>query len=1106
MTKVNKKPIHELFIDTAYSCKKKEAVVFENEVLTYEELDRLSNGFANILLETQIHDKTKRVCICVPKSQYLIIFLLGILKAGYVYVPIDVDTPVDRICYIINDSSCDFLITTPEMVGFFSEIDIKKIVIDSLNFTNFEKPIVTIDEKDAAYIIYTSGSTGSPKGVEVSHAALSNRILWQQKEYGIFHDDVILHKTSIGFDVSIWELLLGGVGGGKLAIIAQGKHKDPQKLLDYIILKKVTIIHFVPSALSVFLEVCGNSLYKTNLRMIVCSGEELTKPICDLFFLHNSKCKIELKNLYGPTEAAIDVTHFNVSKSDDIIPIGKPIDNVKMYILDNSLKQVRCGEVGEIFIGGIAVANCYVNNKNLTEQSFLTNPFVEDCSKMYKTGDLGCYIDGCNIKFLGRVDNQVKINGYRIELEEVEKIFIKNFDVVQAVAVCKNEDENKFLVMYYCPKDKNTIIDYSESKFILSKFLPFYMIPSVLTKLDNFPVTDNGKIDRKALTALDISKHHTENLEEIERQLIKIWIDILPIINSNFDTNASFFDLGGNSILAFKIISRINKNFECAISYSDFFENSSISKLIFVIAKQKQITVTNRRRLLSLTPFQKRIWVMEKIYENSSAYNYPILLEFTGNLDVNVLKKSLNVVFKKHPELRTKICQENLSVFRYFDDSLTDFNLKFIDLSNLNTEKEDTINIEIYKEINTPFLIEKEVLSRGTLIKTNDENFKLCLVFHHLIFDDWSSDLMLMDLKSAYNKFLTSDFLLELDKMSCETTNFGQFDIENEYQYKKSFNNWKTYLHKARRTNLNFTKNNTRNDDLDMCIVHKKILFCDKLRRVANHFNVTLLVLLLSSFKHIYSKNANSNDLTIGLSVSTRNLLSENSIGFYINTIPIRTIVKIDDSLDDILKKVNSNIIFALTNKDIPFEEIVKASGVQRCVEEQLFQIMFNFWEKHRDYSDFSDKVRLKQVPIYGNKSKFDLELHLIADKNDLDIIYCYKKSIFNKEDIVGFADQYECDLLNICRNFEFYITNKKIFTSHKKYEDELLNIWKNVLNIKNINTTDNFFDIGGNSFALTLVKNQIKEKLKKDVSMVALFKHYNIETLAEFLHKDSNF
>ncbi|EAZ91849.1 non-ribosomal peptide synthetase [Crocosphaera chwakensis] len=570
------------------------AVKFEGESLTYGELNAKANQLAHYLREQGLQPDNL-VGIALERSLEMVIGLLGILKAGAAYVPIDPSYPGDRIAYMLEDSKVSMLLTQGKLVDQLPVTDASLLCLDddwkSLATYSTDNPphIGTVDH--LAYMIYTSGSTGKPKGAMNCHRGIVNRLLWMQEAYQLEASDRILQKTPFSFDVSVWEFFWPLMTGATLVVAKPEGHKDSAYLTNIIQQEQITTLHFVPPMLQVFIEEPDISGC-TSLKRVICSGEALPYDLQERFFAH---LDCELHNLYGPTEAAIDVSYWQCQPNSTLkkVPIGRPVANTQLYILNQALKPVPVGAVGELHIGGVQVGKGYLNRPQLTAEKFINDPFSQDAeARLYKTGDLCRYLPDGNIEYLGRIDHQVKIRGFRIELGEIEGVLTQHPDVREVVVIVRQDHfDNKQLVAYVVsplfPDDDEQVMtiegklsqalrDYLKDK------LPDYMIPFAFVLLPSLPLTPNGKIDRRSLpipTAFTRSSQQRfiPPRDGLEQQLVEIWEEILNL--APISVQDSFFELGGHSLLAVRLISKISEVFDRLLPLATLFQHSTIEEL-----------------------------------------------------------------------------------------------------------------------------------------------------------------------------------------------------------------------------------------------------------------------------------------------------------------------------------------------------------------------------------------------------------------------------------------------------------------------------------------------------------------------------------------------
>ncbi|MCK8524318.1 amino acid adenylation domain-containing protein [Aquimarina sp. D1M17] len=569
------------------------SVSFKNDSLTYKELDQYSNQLAHKLIDMGVTTDTL-VPICIDRSTEMIIGILGILKAGGAYVPIDPTYPQNRIDYILEDVQSPFVLTQSKYDELF---EIPRVLLDnSTVYTKNSKtaPEVDITKSSLAYVIYTSGTTGKPKGVMNEHAGIYNRLSWMRDYFNVTKNDHILQKTNFCFDVSVWELMLPLVCGARLVFAKPDGHKDPNYIEQLLIKEGITLMHFVPSMLSIFL-LSLNEYKVSKLRAVICSGEALKLPLVKEF---QEKLKdVGLYNLYGPTEAAIDVTAIDLTNHDqDKVTIGKPIANTQIYIVNSNNEIQPCGVKGELLIGGVQVARGYLNKEKLTSEKFIDNPFDKnDPYKLYKTGDMARWLPDGTIDYLGRMDNQIKLRGNRIELGEIESSLAEHSSI-NTVIVDYQKYFNDYCIIAYYLADQSEPIEVNELKSFLKESLPEYMIPSYFVKLEEIPLTFNGKLNKSALPKPEIGsiEKYVPPTNKTEEKLVVIWSDILGIKAEDISIKTSFFNIGGHSLKAITLVNSILKTFNVEMTISEVFEKQTIKEISDYILTIKQLEISDQ--------------------------------------------------------------------------------------------------------------------------------------------------------------------------------------------------------------------------------------------------------------------------------------------------------------------------------------------------------------------------------------------------------------------------------------------------------------------------------------------------------------------------------
>lgn len=580
-----------------------EAVRFEGQCFTYSELNRRANQLAHYLQASGVRPETL-VGVCLSRSLEMVIALLAILKAGGAYVPLDPDYPTERLAVIISDTAMPIILSTQALRTRLPEESQARILLMDVdaatwNQASQENPRSAASGDNLAYVIYTSGSTGTPKGVMNTHKGICNRLLWMQDAYQLQPSERVMQKTPFSFDVSVWEFFWPLMTGACLVVAQPDGHRDPAYLLQLIGEEAITTMHFVPSMLQIFLEMPDLTACHS-LRRVVCSGEALTRELQTRFFERLGHCS--LYNLYGPTEAAVDVTAWTCAADDpsSLVPIGRPIANMEIYILDEHLRPVPIGVPGELHIGGIGLARGYLNRPDLTEEKFIPHPFQPaEEKRLYKTGDLACYLPNGAIEFLGRRDYQVKLHGLRIELGEIETVLDNHPEIHQSVVMLQQDTRGQKRLVAYVVSTQEQNLSSEKLRAYLRQHLPSYMVPASFICMPALPLTASGKLNRRALPAPDllvssssagsaalrqgVSTEYAPPRDAVENALVEIWekyLDVRPAgIHDRFE------ELGGDSLLLLQIIAQIHSAFHVRLAVRDVLANPTIAQIAVLLTQ-----------------------------------------------------------------------------------------------------------------------------------------------------------------------------------------------------------------------------------------------------------------------------------------------------------------------------------------------------------------------------------------------------------------------------------------------------------------------------------------------------------------------------------------
>ena len=723
------------------------AVMYEDIAFSYKQLNHRVNQIANYLINTYSVIPQMFIAVSVKPSINLVASFLSILKIGCVYVPIDPNYPSERISLIISEINPSVLITESKLIDNLVFDENKILFIDTASAEIERESIVTpnalIHPNFLAYMIFTSGSTGTPKGVMIEHCSLVERLNWLENQYPLDSDDSIINHASSSFDVAIEEILWPLSVGSKLVIAPSNSSRNIDEFINLVYKKKVTVIEFVPSLLSVFLSYAERDKLKY-IKFVFVGGEILKPETLQMFY---DKTNARLFNTYGATEATIDSTFFDCSQYDpDIypnsIPVGKPRANTKIYILNDSLMPVPMGVIGEIYIGGISVARGYLNKSSLNEEKFLINPFENldgEREIIYKTGDLGCFLPDGNLSFSGRTDDQVKLRGYRVEPGEIESS-IASFSEVAYVAVIVREDllgDHK-LVAYLVLDEKNKS-NLSKNKFLkllkkqLCTTLPSYMLPSFIVFLQQVPLTDNGKLDRKNLPLPTLDdrlsiRDYVAPTTVTQKNLIKLWADVLGINEINrIGIEDNFFESGGNSLLAMRLVAKFLSEFAVKLPMNIVFESPNIANLALVIEekisnKNSSLAVFQIKKsgLLysSLSYYQQQLWIIQNLVADKGLYNVPAHYCLHGRIDIEKLEYAFNKIIDRHSILRTSIKLDDTIPIQFISNKPA-FTIEKLDLSSFFSHKQQELLAKYINEYTfNGFNFTHDYLLRAAILRT----------------------------------------------------------------------------------------------------------------------------------------------------------------------------------------------------------------------------------------------------------------------------------------------------------------------------------------------------------------------------------------------------
>ncbi|XRE44272.1 Polyketide synthase modules-related protein [Tenacibaculum discolor] len=1006
-----------LFAKQVIEVPEKVALVYQDREFTFADLNKKSNQLAHYLKSTYTLKTNDLVAVALPRSEKMIITLLAIHKTGSAYVPIDPNHPKERVDYVVKDSGCKLIITEDTFDEFES-------VAQEFSKENLE---LTNAPTDIAYVIYTSGSTGNPKGCILEHKGVVNRIEWMWNAFNYSEEDVILQKTTFTFDVSVWEIFMPLCWGTKMVLCSDDDVANPQNIASLITQHKVSCLHFVPSMLNEFV----NTLFERSnineelrsLRLVITSGEALQVNTVKKWY---EKLEIPIKNLYGPTEASIDVTYYDTSKEDDIIPIGRPIWNTSIYILDANKNLVPVGCSGEIYLAGVGLAKGYLNKSDLTEERFVDNPFVSG-EKMYKTGDLGKWTPDGNVIYIGRNDNQLKIRGFRIELGEIEQKILEHQAIDSVVVLAKKTRQNEdYLVAFTL---SNSDLDIVEIKGYLKERLPEYMIPSRFVQLETLPLTLNGKLDRKKLLIEDDSfvstKEFIAPVTSTEKSLGEIWSTLLGEEKVGLDDD--FFELGGHSLKAIQLMNKIRKVFQVQIQLKKLFDNSTLGKMAKLIDESslkvyEEIPVAALKTSYPLSSAQRRLWFLSQFKDGNIAYNMPKAYVFEGEFDKEKLQLALSALIERYEILRTVFKDNELGEINQFILK-TDTVLKnivtshdFRGLGKSQVEVEDFIA----KELNVPFNLEKGPLLRVVLYQIEDSKWIFTFTMHHIISDGWSQQIFFNELIKLYTSTNLNEVKSSLTPLRIQYKDYAVWEqTELSGKSLEAHKNYWLNQFKGELPVLERLGNKPRPQlqTFDGGIVSGKIEsnIRTRLKELLQDEQCTLYMGLLSMVNVLLYKYTEQKDIIIGSPIAGRNHLdTHNQIGLYVNTLALRTQFEEGNTFKELLQNVKELTLNAYEHQVYPFDEILNNLDLQRDLSRNpLFDVMVSLENTSEIFTVAEQQNSISDLKIseYSGKneiiSKFDLSFDFVESEEEILFNVKYNSDIFTNDLVQGIVKHF---------------------------------------------------------------------------------------------------
>ncbi|GHO60113.1 hypothetical protein KSB_85880 [Ktedonobacter robiniae] len=1039
------KGLHELFVEQAERIPERIALVSGEQHLTYAALEqRVERVAAHISALDMNADRL--VGVYMERSLEMMIAILGVLRAGGAYIPLDPTYPRERLAFMIEDSRLAVVLAQPALQHDLP-IPVRHVAciqqngeVEQFQWENdaTESQMSTL-QGQLAYVIYTSGSTGRPKGTTITHSSVVNFIQSMCQRPGITEDDSILAVTSLSFDIAVLELLLPLTIGARVHLVGWDIAADGAKLAAYLADMAVTLMQATPTTWRLLLGAGWRG--EERLKML-CGGEVLPLELAAQLVPKGAS----LWNMYGPTETTIWSTTGRIAPEPASISIGQPIANTQVYVLNAYYQPVPVGVTGELYIAGNGLARGYLHHPGLTAERFLPDPFCPDGARMYRTGDLARWLADGTLECLGRVDSQVKLRGFRIELSEIEEVLNQSPAVRANAVIVRDDDQGGKRLVAYVVLEPGAASSRIELRRYLQGRLPEYMLPTHFVLLEQLPLTPNGKIDRKALP-MPASQEDEENSwaearTPIEEALVEIWRAVLEVPRVGIHDN--FFELGGHSLLATQLMARVRTVLQVTLPLRTLFDAPTVVLLAPLveqamrgIAQEPSIAplrVTTRPVVLPLSFAQQRLWFLDRLEPQSTAYLISNARLLRGELDLVALGRSIQALVQRHESLRTIIQVQNDEPAQFISPA-RGYRLPIIDLRGLQEDaRQRSARMLVTQEAQQPCDLMRGPLFRCSFVRLADEEGVLLVTMHHIISDAWSMQLFYSELRHLYQA-LTSDDAPTLPALPVQYPDYALWQrgwlqgevLATQMAY------WQAQLADVPALDLptDYLRpplQSYRGATLSLEVAKT---LQDELHALAQREGVTMFMLLLAAFQVLLMRYTNQCDISVGTPITNRTRAElEHIIGLFVNTLVLRTDLSGNPSFVDLLARVREVALGAYTYQDIPFEQLVEALQPTRDMSRSpLFQVMFTTQQVRPTTSGTVETVAVQSLKVEQQTARFDLTLSVTMSPQGL---YCsveYSTDLFKAQTISTLLQHWQTLLEAIVRTPRARLADLSIVT-----------------------------------------------------------------------------
>lgn len=992
----NNATIPELFMRQVELHPNKVILTAGNGSLTYSQFNSQSNQIANGIIEAGVKNSDV-VAVMLPRNSYLLCAIMGILKAGAAYLPIDSLYPKERIRYMVNDCNARYIVTTRELSASAGQIEKCLYIEDLCQYPAAGNPELTISGSDLCYVIYTSGSTGEPKGTMLTHSNAvnfcyenNNSVL---EDILAIDDPAILSNTTILFDIHITETLFPLLNGIRIVLAEENQQNEQSGIAGLVQNENCNILQATPSKLKVFMADKSNLNYLNRLAVIILGGEVLLPAVYAELRKHT---KAVIYNIYGPTEATVWVSTLKVTS--ECITIGKPIANTKLYILDHD-NLCGIGMPGELCIAGKGVSKGYVNKEALTAEKFTENPVVKG-ERIYHSGDLARWLPDGNIQYLGRIDEQVKIRGYRIELGEIETVIRQLEEVSDAVVVVKENKNYDKQICAYIVSGKD--ISIQEMKDEIRSKMPDYMVPSHIMKIDKIPVTQNGKVNKKLLPEMEMNSEemYIEPRSTMEKLLAPMVEDILGI--SRIGVYDDFFQIGGHSLLALKVINRIEEQMGVRLTLHFIFNNPTIEQIGKELEKYNKpkyepIGKADANEFYPMSSSQKRLYFVSEIEKDEISYNMPALFELKPNTDLDKISNILAEIINRHEIFRTSFHIVDKKPVQKINECIDAF-------VTCKDRKAETSVLDYLKNFVKPFDLASAPLIRAEILKSDQKNY-LLFDMHHIISDGTTIKLLLSEFLRLYDNETLAYPLLQYK-------DYSVWMAKRDLEQQKSF--WMAQFKDeipVLELPLDYVRGKTQSFAGAKLGAKIEKELKERILSLCKRTKTTEYMVFLAAYMVILSKYSGQEDIIVGTPVSGRmHKDTEEMMGMFVNSIAVRGKPQTGKSFEGFLKEIKETCVSAYENQEYPFEELIRSLKLERDLSRNpLFDVMFEYQEEDsiNEYQNI-----MAPVEFDSGISKFDISILVIHTKNGYQLEAEYCSDLWKAESIHLFVNHY-IEILN---------------------------------------------------------------------------------------------